>query len=94
MFCSLANANAVTAVIVLGSCEFCQVRIMNMQNKGEISPNTQLFSMFSICQIRLKEKKTNQNTQKEQILIAFWDGKWDSSEVPWGVAPSSSKPHL
>lgn len=76
MFCSLAKANAVTAMIVPGSCEFCQVRIRNMQNKGEIWPNTQLFSMFSICQIRLKDKKNpTENKQKEQILIAFWDGK-------------------
>lgn len=77
MFCSLAKANAVTAVIVLGSCEFCQVRIMNMQNKGEIWPDfLSSFSMFSICQIRLKEKKKkkerkNQKPKKNKFSLHF-----------------------
>lgn len=97
MFCSLAKAIAVTAVIVLGSCEFCQVRIMNMQNKGEIWPIfLSSLSMFSICQLRLKEKKKEKKEKqtKRKNSYCILKGRWDSSEVPWGVVSPSSKPHM
>lgn len=74
MFCSLAKAIAVTAVIVLGSCEFCQVRIMNMQNKSEIWPTfLSSLSMFSICQLRLKEKKKKKKkaNKKKKFSLHF-----------------------
>lgn len=74
IFCSLAKADSATAAVVPGSCEFCQVRVMNMRNKGQIWPNgelnvnTQLFRMFYVCLRRLKWKTKKKNL----ILKAFW----------------------